>query len=29
MDEVQKVTDEYIEKIDELLGAKEKEIMEV
>ncbi|UCD56194.1 MAG: ribosome recycling factor [Candidatus Hydrogenedentota bacterium] len=29
MDEIQKVTDEYIEKIEELLEAKEKEIMEV
>lgn len=29
MDEVQKVTDEYVEKIDKLLEAKEKEIMEV
>jgi ribosome recycling factor len=28
-DEVQKFTDEYIEKIDELLAKKEKEVMEV
>lgn len=29
MDEVQKLTDDYISKIDELLEAKEKEVMEV
>lgn len=28
-DEIQKVTDEYVKRIDELLSAKEKEIMEV
>jgi ribosome recycling factor len=28
-DEIQKLTDRYIEQIDELLKAKEKEIMEV
>jgi ribosome recycling factor len=29
MDEIQKVTDEYVEKIDKLLKAKEEEIMEI
>ncbi|MFO7259556.1 MAG: ribosome recycling factor [bacterium] len=29
LDEVQKLTDQYIEKIDELLRAKEQEIMEI
>lgn len=29
LDEVQKLTDQYIAKIDELLAAKEKEVMEV
>ncbi len=29
MDEVQKVTDQYIEKVDDILKTKEKEIMEV
>ena len=28
-DEVQKITDEHIKRIDELLAAKEKEVMEV
>jgi len=28
-DEVQKLTDKYIEKVDKLLSAKEKEIMEI
>lgn len=29
IDDIQKITDEYVEKINELLDAKEKEIMEV
>ncbi len=28
-DEIQKLTDGYIQKVDEVIGAKEKEIMEV
>jgi ribosome recycling factor len=29
LDEIQKLTDEYIEKVDHLLKAKEEEVMEV
>jgi ribosome recycling factor len=29
MDEIQKLTDEYIGKVDQLLKAKEEEVMEV